>query len=205
MAISNVVELRKVVTDQETASLHDVAKAIGIKLRLADQNDNDAANHRREAGEMLVTLRARIEADNQSWKQFVYDYFDRPPAELEKLMRYVAACKSVQAAIEAKPELAGMSDRVVGREVGVHHETVAAARKAVGEKSPTENSCSNSKTMVERRTGKDGKQYKATKPQAQIKQQQPSSTLIEQSMRLVAKMTAAERQTFFSRLKETYK
>src|SRR5712675_439930 len=119
MAITNVVELRKVVTEQETASLHDVAKAIGIKLRLADQNENDAVNHRKEAGEMLVTLRARVEADNQSWKQFVYDYFDRPAKEIEQLMRHVAASKAVKAAMDAKPELAHKSDRAIAKEIGV--------------------------------------------------------------------------------------
>jgi hypothetical protein len=166
MAISNVVALKQVVTEQETASLHDVAKAIGIKLRLADQNENDAANHRKEAGEMLVTLRKRVEADNKSWKQFVYDYFDRPRKEIEQLMRHVAANKAVKAAMDAKPELACKSDREIAREIGVDHKTVAAARKATGENSP-----------VKKRVGKDGKARKMPEPKQAKPKPQPSKPI----------------------------
>ncbi|MCK1404147.1 hypothetical protein IVB48_01585 [Bradyrhizobium sp. 76] len=67
---------------------------------------------------MLVTLRARVEADDQSWKQFVYNYFDRPRKEIEGLVAHVAASKSVVAAFEPKPELMKQSDRAVGRELG---------------------------------------------------------------------------------------
>jgi hypothetical protein len=153
MAIANVVELRKVVSEQETASLHDVAKAIGIKLRLADQNENDAANHRKEAGEMLVTLRKRVEADNQSWKQFVYDYFDRPRSEIEQLMKHVAANKVVKTAIDAKPELARKSDRAIAKEIGVGKDTVRRAREATG-----------AFATVEKRIGQDGKARKLPEP-----------------------------------------
>lgn len=90
-------------------------------------------------------------------------------------MMHVAANKHVVAAFKTKPELMKQSDRAVGRELGVHHETVAAARKAtgefspvekrvctdgkarksVGENSPTENSCSNSKPL-KKGIGADG-------------------------------------------------
>ncbi|MGY4318996.1 hypothetical protein [Bradyrhizobium sp. JR3.5] len=143
MAIANLRELKRVVSSQETAPVHDVAKAIGIKLRLADQNENDAANHRREAGEMLVTLRKRVEADNQSWKQFVYDYFDRPRAELEKLMTHVSKSAVAKAAIEATPR---KSDRAIAAETGVGKDTVRRARDQLAQTAP-----------VERRVGKDGK------------------------------------------------
>lgn len=150
MAIANVAALKKVVVQHESAALVDVVKAISIKLRLADQNDNDSANHRREAGEMLVTLRARVEADNQSWKQFVYDYFDRPRKELEKLMTYVPAHKVARAAIAAHPQ---KSDRAIAEEIGVDHKTVAKARARTGDHSP-----------VEKRIGKDGKARKMPEP-----------------------------------------
>jgi hypothetical protein len=127
---------------------------------------------------MLVTLRKRVEADNQSWKQFVYDYFDRPRKEIEQLMRHVAASRAVQAAVAAKPELARMSDREIAREIGVTHPTVAAARKAVGNNFPTEQSSSNSKPM-QKRIGKDGKEYKATKPQ-QTKPKPPQQNKVQQ-------------------------
>ncbi|WP_156928479.1 hypothetical protein [Bradyrhizobium sp. th.b2] len=127
--------------------MHDVAKAIGIKLRLADQNENDAANHRREAGEMLVTLRARVEADNQSWKQFVYDYFDRPCAELEKLMTHVPKSVVAKAAIEATPH---KSDRAIAAETGVGKDTIRRARGQLAQTAP-----------VEKRVGQDGKARKA--------------------------------------------
>ncbi|UPJ25900.1 hypothetical protein [Bradyrhizobium sp. CW1] len=153
MAIANVSALKKVVSQHESAALVDVVKAISIKLRLADQNDNDSANHRREAGEMLVTLRARVEADNQSWKQFVYDYFDRPRKELEKLMTYVPAHKVARAAIAAHPQ---KSDRAIAEEIGVDHKTVAKARARTGDHSP-----------VEKRIGKDGKARKMPEPSPQ--------------------------------------
>jgi hypothetical protein len=128
----------------------NVAKAIGIKLRLADQNETDATNHRREAGEMLVTLRERVKAEGQSWDQFKYDYFcDRPRNEIERLMKHVAANKVVKAAMDAKPQLAGKSNREIAREIGVSDKTVATARKSTAEFS-----------AVEKRVGKDGKARK---------------------------------------------
>src|SRR6266496_931885 len=101
MPISNVVELKQVVAQHESAALYDVVKAIHIKLNLADQNENDASKHRIEAGEMLVALRKRVEADDQEWWKFAKDNFDRTRKELEKLMTYVSANKIAKAAIEA--------------------------------------------------------------------------------------------------------
>ncbi|UPK31756.1 hypothetical protein IVB18_25845 [Bradyrhizobium sp. 186] len=153
MAIPNVVALKQVVAQRETAPLKDVAKAINIKLRLADQNDNDARNHRIEAGEMLVTLRQRVEADGQDWWKFASDYFDRERKELEKLMTYVPAHKVAKAAIAAHPQ---KSDRAIAEEIGVDHKTVAKARARTGDHSP-----------VEKRIGKDGKARKMPEPKQQ--------------------------------------
>lgn len=156
MAIANLVALKKVVSQHESAPLNDVVKAINIKLNLADQNDNEARTHRVEAGEMLVALRNRVEAVGQDWWTFAKGHFGRERKELEKLMSYVPASAVVKAAIKADPELSRMSDRSVAEKIGVDHKTVAAARGSVGENSPTG-----------KRTGKDGKQYMASKARQQ--------------------------------------
>ncbi|SIN88804.1 hypothetical protein SAMN05443247_00475 [Bradyrhizobium erythrophlei] len=158
MPISNVVELKQVVSRCETAPLRDVAKAIHIKLNLADQNDNEARNHRREAGEMLVTLRKRVEADGQDWWKFAKDYFDRTRKELEKLM-YVPASKVAKAAIEANPQ---KSNRAIAAETGVSKDTIRRAREATGANAP-----------VEKRVGKDGKARKMPEHEQPAKAAQP--------------------------------
>jgi hypothetical protein len=60
---------------------------------------------------------------------------------------YVPAQVFAAKAVAAHPE---KSDRAIAKEIGVDHKTVAKAREAVGEKSPT-------------RVGADGKRYRATK------------------------------------------
>jgi hypothetical protein len=60
---------------------------------------------------------------------------------------YVPAQAFAAKAIAVHPE---KSDRAITAAIGVDHKTVAQARKAVGEKSPT-------------RVGADGKRYRATK------------------------------------------
>jgi hypothetical protein len=162
MPISNVVELKRVVSQHQSAPLIDVAKAINIKLRLADQNENDARNHRIEAGEMLVSLQTRVETDGQDWWKFAKDHFDRTRKELEELMTYVSASAVAKAAIAAHPQ---KTDRAIAAETGVGKDTVRRARDTVGANAPTE-----------KRTGKDGKQYKASKPKAQPPQQEAQSS-----------------------------
>jgi hypothetical protein len=143
MAISNVVALKRVVADHENAPLREVVNAINIKLRLADQNDNDARNHRAEAGEMLTALRKRVEDDGNEWWQFAKGHFDRARKELEKLMNYVPAHKVAKAAIQAHPE---KSDRAIAAETGVGKDTVRRARQTTGANAP-----------VGKRVGKDGR------------------------------------------------
>jgi hypothetical protein len=60
---------------------------------------------------------------------------------------YVPARMFAVKAVAAHPE---KSDRAIAKEIGVDHKTVSAARKSVGEKSPT-------------RVGADGKRYQSTK------------------------------------------
>ena len=60
---------------------------------------------------------------------------------------YLPAHMYAAKAVAAHPE---KSDRAIAAAIGVDHKTVAAARKSVGEKSPT-------------RVGADGKRYRATK------------------------------------------
>lgn len=98
MAIANVVALKKVVSQHESAPLNDVVKAINIKLNLADQKGNQARTHRVEAGEMLVSLRKRVEANGQDWWKFAKGHFDRERKELQKLMLRVLASKLAKAA-----------------------------------------------------------------------------------------------------------
>jgi hypothetical protein len=63
---------------------------------------------------------------------------------------YVPAKERAAAAVAVNPE---KSDRAIAAEIGVDHKTVGAARRSVGEHSPPE-----------KRVGKDGKSYPATKP-----------------------------------------
>jgi hypothetical protein len=155
MGIANVVALKKFVSQQQhqTAPLYEVAKAINIKLRLADEKEHEARNHRLEAGEMLVTLRKRVEANDQDWWKFAKDHFDRTRRELEKLMTYVPAGTIAKAAISANP---GMSDRAIAEKIGVSQPTVSRARERT----------TDTNVSVEKRTGKDGKAPKLPEPKA---------------------------------------
>lgn len=65
---------------------------------------------------------------------------------------YVPAGERAAAAVAANP---AKSDRAIAKEIGVHHNTVAKARKATGDHSP-----------VEKRTGQDGKARKLPQPKA---------------------------------------
>jgi hypothetical protein len=69
----------------------------------------------------------------------------KPGCECEAA--YIPARMYAAKAIAAHPE---KSDRAIAKDIGVDHKTVAKARKAVGDKSPT-------------RVGTDGKRYRATK------------------------------------------
>jgi hypothetical protein len=59
------------------------------------------------------------------------------------------------------------TDRAIAAEIGVDHKTVAAARQAVGENSPTET-----------RIGQDGKNYKPSKPKPSAPEANGASTSI---------------------------
>lgn len=230
MGIANVVALKQVVKGHETAPVREVARAINIKLRLADQNENEALSHREEAGGMLVSLRARIEADGGDWWKFARDHFDRERRELERLMKYVPASEIAQAAVAANPQ---KSDRALAEEVGVSHTTVQKARRATGNNLP----------VVETRTGKDGKARKlpvkpapaaadeaaarlavasvGNKANADLADASVSrgvnlatllttpDPLIEQALQLVEElveqMTAAQRKTFIDIIEGSYK
>src|SRR4051794_20502001 len=86
MAIPNKTALKKVVAQHRNEPIRDVVKAIFISLNLANQNKDAAPKHRREAGEMLISLRGRVEWDGQDWWKFAMDHFGRERKELEKLM-----------------------------------------------------------------------------------------------------------------------
>jgi hypothetical protein len=79
----------------------------------------------------------------------------------------------------------GMTAREIARHIGVDHKTVAKARKAVGEKSPTE---------AARRTGKDGKTYAATKSRGQPAPRPPSKTPILDKARQIVRPLIARGQ-----------
>jgi hypothetical protein len=73
---------------------------------------------------------------------------------------YMPAHKVAEKAVKATPH---KSDRAIARDIRIDHKTVAAARKAVGENSPTK-----------KRIGKDGKNYKATKQPSAIRVEGPT-------------------------------
>jgi hypothetical protein len=110
MGIANVTALKKFVVDHESAPLADVADAINIALRLADEKENGATNHRLQAGRMLASLRKRIEADGQNWWKFAKDHFDRSRKDIEKVMRLANADNPAEAVeterAEAKTRMA---------------------------------------------------------------------------------------------------
>lgn len=64
---------------------------------------------------------------------------------------HIPAHQAASLGIVAHP---GWSDRRIAEAVGVDHKTIIAARRSVGENSPTDKP---------KRVGKDGKKYKATK------------------------------------------
>ncbi|MCA6097637.1 hypothetical protein [Bradyrhizobium australafricanum] len=146
MAIASIIALKQVVSRHECAPLDDVVKAINIKLRLADQNQNEAKIHRAEAGDMLTALRLRVENDGREWWRFAKDHFDRTRKELEQLMRHVPKSAVAKAAIEINP---AMSDRAIAETVGVSKDTIRRARDQLAQDEP-----------VEKRVGKDGKARK---------------------------------------------
>ena len=91
MGIANVTALKKFVLDHENAPLGDVAHAINIALRLADEKENGATNHRLQAGRMLASLRKRVEVGGQNWWTFAKSHFDRSRRDIEKVMRLANA------------------------------------------------------------------------------------------------------------------
>src|SRR6266702_2695264 len=104
MSISNVVALKEVLSQHETAPLDDVANAINIKLRLADRSDNAASNHRLAAGKMLVTLRKRVEGKGLNWWEWAAGRFDRSRKDIEKIMRLAKSDDPVVAAETERAE-----------------------------------------------------------------------------------------------------
>jgi hypothetical protein len=101
MSIANVVALNEVVSQHETAPLDEVANAINIKLRLADKSDNTANNHRLAAGQMLVALRTRVEADGLNWWKWAAERFDRSRKDIAKVMA-LANADDPEAAVETE-------------------------------------------------------------------------------------------------------
>ncbi|MGY3496680.1 hypothetical protein [Bradyrhizobium sp. USDA 4502] len=101
MAISNVVALKEVVSRHETEPLDTVANAINIKLRLADKSDIVAEDHRLAAGQMLVSLRKRVEDEGLNWWKWANGRIDRSRRDIEKLMRIAKADDPEAAAEEA--------------------------------------------------------------------------------------------------------
>jgi hypothetical protein len=119
---------------------------------------------------------------------------------------YLPAAKF--AAQRWKPEYDGMTDRSVGTAIGVDRETVQRARKAVGGKPPTEE-----KTSKNKRVGKDGRRYKATKPKPKLRliskegEAWPTeeeahaswqSDVLKIAYRVMEDMTVETRQVFFA-------
>jgi hypothetical protein len=100
MGIANATALKKFIVHHEAASF-EVANAINITLRLADQMERGAINRRLEAGRMLVSLRKRVEADGVDWWKWAKGRMDRSRKDIEKLIQIANADEPEVAAEDA--------------------------------------------------------------------------------------------------------
>ncbi|GAB9242097.1 hypothetical protein [Bradyrhizobium diazoefficiens] len=179
MSISNVVALKEVVSQHETAPLDDVANAINIKLRLADRSDNTASNHRLAAGQMLVTLRKRVEGEGLNWWKWAAGRFDRSRKDIEKIMRLAKSDDPVVAAeterAEARTRMANLrSDPERAVRSGPVERTVRSTQFVERALALVEQMDDGEREefitkLPDKRRGKDGKSYpakftKASKP-----------------------------------------
>lgn len=138
MGFANVTALKKFVLDHESAPLADVATAINITLRLADEKEHAATNQRLQAGRMLGSLRKRVEADGQNWSKFAKDHFDRSRRDIEKVMR-LANADDPEAAAASEREKNNAAHKIArsnAADVRRKH-TLLACRKIEPKGSPT--------------------------------------------------------------------
>jgi hypothetical protein len=98
---------------------------------------------------------------------------------------YVPAGKRAEEAVAANPE---KSDRAIAEEIGVSQPTVSRARKRAVD----------TDVSTEKRTGKDGKKYKASKPKAKpqpkVMKQEPDAPTLSLSVSAQQRLEAAIRQ-----------
>jgi hypothetical protein len=98
---------------------------------------------------------------------------------------YLPAGKRAEEAVAANPE---KSDRAIAEEIGVSQPTVSRARKR----------SVDTDVSTEKRTGKDGKKYKASKPKAKpqpkAQEQQPNAAALSLSVSAQQRLEAAIRQ-----------
>lgn len=181
MSISNVVALNRVVETCATAGFDDVVQAINIKLGLSVRSDNDSIRRREkaeslrvEAGQMLVDLRRRVEAEfGNVWWKWQSGKFTRGRKDIEKVMR-LAKSDDPEAAAEKE-----RSDRNERR---------------------TRNSENDSNTDgAARRSNSEPAAPRAADPPTPV-----LVSIVENAMCLVRQMTTPQRHEFMAKLKEEF-
>jgi hypothetical protein len=98
MGIPNVTALKVFIRQHESATLDEVAHAINICLRLkpSDLKKSDATNYKLEAGQMLVSLRKRVEIEGLDWWPWARDRLAyRNRKDIETVMRLADAGEAV--------------------------------------------------------------------------------------------------------------